>query len=48
MTLRQTARTLCIFALLRGVVHPQSMSSDIIGAVTDPAGASAPGAEVQV
>jgi glucarate dehydratase len=44
-------RVLCLFAVLivtAGSVYGQAISGNITGTVVDPAGASVPGAEVQI
>jgi hypothetical protein len=48
MTAKRTAQVLCALVLLCGVVCAQTVTSNVIGTVTDPTGAAVPGAEIQV
>src|ERR1035437_5158222 len=48
MATRRIAETLCVLALVCGVIHAQGTSSNIMGTVTDSSGASVPGAEIQI
>jgi hypothetical protein len=48
MTARRAAQVLCAVALLCGVIYAQTVTSNVVGTVTDPAGATVPEAEIQV
>jgi len=48
MTAKRMAQALCALVLLCGVVYAQTVTSNVIGTVTDPTGANVPGAEIQV
>lgn len=48
MFTKQTTRVCCVFALLTGWILGQSVSSSVVGTVTDPADASIPGVEIQL
>ena len=48
MTTKRIAKALCAWMVLGAALLAQSITSNIVGIVTDPAGASIPGAEIQV
>jgi hypothetical protein len=48
MSTKQPLQLLCALALLCGSVFGQVVSSDLLGTITDPSGASIAGAEVQI
>lgn len=48
ITTKRMAKALCAWMVLGAALLAQSVTSNIVGIVTDPAGASIPGAEIQV
>src|ERR1035437_8040069 len=48
MTPKQILQALCALTLLCGVIFAQTVTSNVVGTFTDPAGASVPGAEIQL
>ncbi len=48
MTTKRIAKAVVVCMLLCGVVHAQSVTCNVLGTVVDPAGATVPGAEIQI
>ena len=48
MTPKRILQALCALTLLCGVIFAQTVTSNVVGTLTDPAGASVPGAEIQL